>query len=104
MPYCIRKRYGSEDGTMIIRSDLDMCRSKLQSMIGKQVRLTSNGGRKRLIIHEGVIENCYPNVFTVRCLRASDNDFEIVSYSYVDVLTRAVRVAVPARQEEEAAS
>ena len=87
---------------MIIRSDLDMCRNKLQSMIGKQVRLTSNGGRKRLIIHEGVIENCYPNVFTVKCMRAQDNDFEIVSYSYVDVLTRAVRVAIPAAAQEAA--
>ncbi|MCQ2532228.1 MAG: Veg family protein [Saccharofermentans sp.] len=89
---------------MIIRSDLDSCRAKLQSMIGSRVKLTSNGGRKRLIIHEGVIDNCYPNVFTVKCQRESDGKFEIVSYSYIDILTRAVRLAIPASNSQEAAS
>ncbi|HAW15474.1 MAG: Veg family protein [Clostridiales bacterium] len=88
---------------MIIRSDLDSCRSKLQSMIGTTVRLTSNGGRKRLIVHEGVVDNCYPNHFTVKCKRG-DNDFEIVSYSYIDILTRAVRVAIPAAAQAAEAS
>lgn len=89
---------------MIIRSDLDSCRNKLQSMIGSRVRLTSNGGRKRLIVHEGVIDNCYPNVFTVKCRREAEGDFEIVSYSYIDVLTRAVRIAIPAQDVQEVAS
>ena len=88
---------------MIIRSDLDSCKSKLQSMIGSRVRLTSNGGRKRIIVHEGVVDNCYPNVFTVRCQRESDGEFEIVSYSYIDVLTRAVRIAIPAEAADTAA-
>lgn len=87
---------------MIIRSDLEACKDRLQTMIGKRVRLTSNGGRKRLIIHEGVIDNCYPNVFTVKCKR-DENHFEIVSYSYVEVLTRAVRIAIPAEVASEAA-
>ena len=89
---------------MIIRSDLEACRCKLQSMIGTTVRLTSNGGRKRLIIHEGTIEDCYPNVFTVKCQRASDGKYEVISYSYVDVLTRAVRIAISASSSAEAAS
>jgi hypothetical protein len=41
------------------------------------------------------LENCYPNVFTVRCARDSQNS-ELVSYSYVDILTQAVEVAVEA--------
>ena len=89
---------------MIIRSDLDSCKSKLQSMIGSRVRLTSNGGRKRLIIHEGIIDNCYPNVFTVKCKTEAEGAYEIVSYSYIDVLTRAVRIAIPADAAAEAVS
>lgn len=88
---------------MIIRSDLDLCREKLQSLVGKPVKLTSNGGRKRLIVHEGIVENCYPNVFTVRCKSNRDTGFDVVSYSYVDVLTRAVRVSIPAETAAEAA-
>ena len=89
---------------MIIKSDLDSCRTRLQSMIGSTVRLSSNGGRKRIIVHEGVVDNCYPNVFTVRCRRESDGAFEIVSYSYIDVLTRAVRIAVPEQASDTAAA
>ena len=87
---------------MIIKSDLESCRSRLQSMIGSPVRLSSNGGRKRIIVHEGVVDNCYPNVFTVRCQRESDGAFEIVSYSYIDVLTRAVRIAIPEQADTAA--
>ncbi|MBP3809650.1 MAG: Veg family protein [Saccharofermentans sp.] len=87
---------------MIIKSDLESCRARLQSMIGSPVRLSSNGGRKRIIVHEGVVDNCYPNVFTVRCQRESDGAFEIVSYSYIDVLTRAVRIAIPEQADTAA--
>ena len=87
---------------MIIKSDLESCRARLQSMIGSPVRLSSNGGRKRIIVHEGVVDNSYPNVFTVRCQRESDGAFEIVSYSYIDVLTRAVRIAIPEQADTAA--
>ncbi len=89
---------------MIIKSDLDMCRNKLQCLIGKRVRLTSNGGRKRIITYEGIVENCYNNVFTVRCERTEENDCETVSYSYVDVLTKAVRISIPSEASVEVAS
>ncbi len=88
---------------MIIRSDIDMCKNKIESLIGKRVRLTSNGGRKRLIIYEGIVEHCYPNVFTVRCERDNAKE-DVVSYSYIDVLTRAVRVSVEMTNASEAAS
>lgn len=80
---------------MIIKTDLDACRKDLQNFVGSRIRLTSNGGRKRIIIHEGVLDHCYPNVFTVRCTRQnSDLTPEVISYSYVDVLTRAVEIAM----------
>lgn len=89
---------------MIIRSDIESCKAKLQSMIGTRVKLISNGGRKRLIVYDGVVDNCYPNHFTVKCMRESDGKFEIVSYNYVDVLTRAVRISIPASGAQTAAS
>lgn len=81
---------------MIVRNDVDSCRKGMEAYVGKRVRLKSNGGRKRKIVHDGILESCYPNVFTVRCL--NDNSYqETVSYSYVDVLTRVVEVAVEAK-------
>ncbi|MBN1775788.1 MAG: Veg family protein [Oscillospiraceae bacterium] len=80
---------------MIIKTDLEACRKDLQNFVGRRIRLTSNGGRKRIIIHEGVLDHCYPNVFTVRCTRQNcETAPEVVSYSYVDVLTKAVEIAM----------
>ena len=89
---------------MIIQSDVDMCKAKLASMIGQTVKLTSNGGRKRIITRVGVIETCYPNFFTVRCTRKADGNPELVSHRYVDILTKTVRLAIPTLTAEEVAS
>jgi uncharacterized protein Veg len=82
---------------MIIRNDVDSCRKGMEAYVGKRVRLKSNGGRKRQIIQEGILENCYPNVFTVRC-QSQNTYHETISYSYVDVLARIVEVAVESRE------
>ncbi|MBP1757408.1 MAG: hypothetical protein H6Q62_264 [Firmicutes bacterium] len=78
---------------MIIKTDLDSCRKDMQAYIGKKVTLKSSGGRKRLIVQEGILESCYPNVFTVRCSKSNIYS-EMISYSYVDILTRAVEIDV----------
>lgn len=83
---------------MIVKTDLEACKHDLETFVGRRIRLTSNGGRKRIIIHEGVLDHCYPNVFTIRCSRRDSGAYsEIISYSYVDVLTKVVEIAaVPA--------
>ncbi len=78
---------------MIVRDDVDSCRKGMTAYLGRKVRLKSSGGRKRTIVQEGILENCYPNVFTVRC-NGRYSYPEMISYSYVDVLTRVVEVAV----------
>ena len=85
---------------MIIKSDVEACKKNLESYIGRTVRLTSNGGRKRIIVHEGILDHCYPNMFTVKCDRKPTNTAqEIVSYSYIDVLTKSVHIAAVAETQ-----
>ena len=79
---------------MIVKADLDVCRRGMQSYIGKRVKLRSNGGRKRTIVQEGTLDSCYPNVFTVRCSRKNAAYQETVSFSYIDILTRVVEIAI----------
>ena len=90
---------------MIIKSDVEACKKNLESYIGRTVRLTSNGGRKRIIVHEGILDHCYPNMFTVKCDRKPTNAAqETVSYSYVDVLTGKVKIFKLMEKGEEQAS
>ncbi len=85
---------------MIVRDDVESCRKGMTAYLGKRVRLKSSGGRKRTIIHDGILESCYPNVFTVRC----DSKYsypEMISFSYVDILTKVVEVAVESKVSDE---
>ena len=79
---------------MIVKTDLDICRRGMQSYIGKRIKLRSNGGRKRTIVQEGILDCCYPNVFTVRCSKNNSSNQETVSYSYIDFLTLVVEISI----------
>ena len=78
---------------MIEKNDLSQIKQCIESCIGEKVQMSSNKGRKRAFVREGVIEGSYPSIFTVRV----ENDFETsrrVSFSYTDVLTKAVELVL----------
>ena len=85
---------------MIISSDLEMCKSKFQELIGKRIVCKTNGGRKRIITYIGTVEHCYPNVFTMLCKNEAGKE-SLVSFSYIDVLTRTVRVGIMTEKAQE---
>ena len=51
----------------------------------------ANIGRR---VAEGVIQESYPSIFTVRIHADEDNAERVVSYSYTDVLTRDVQLVI----------
>jgi uncharacterized protein Veg len=78
---------------MIEKSDLSQIRKDIETCIGEKVQLKANKGRKKAFIREGVLENTYPSIFVVKF----ENDYETtrrVSYSYTDVLTKAVELVI----------
>lgn len=90
---------------MIQKEELELCKRDIQMCVGRKARLKTNGGRKRTVIREGVIEKCYPKVFTVRCLKETEDGikpgYEIVTYDYIDILTGTVEVAVEPETAEK---
>lgn len=78
---------------MIEKGDLFQIKRNIETCIGQKVQLKANKGRKKAFIREGVIENSYPSIFIVKF----ENDYETtrrVSYSYTDVLTKAVELVI----------
>lgn len=63
----------------------------LEEQIGRRLKLTANGGRRKTITRSGVLSETYPSVFVVE-LDKEENAFERVSYSYADVLTETVEI------------
>nr|WP_286172960.1 Veg family protein [Caproiciproducens sp. MSJ-32] len=61
----------------------------IEDHVGDKVTLKANGGRKKVVINNGIIESAHPSIFVVRL----DNDNQrTVSYSYSDVLTKTVQL------------
>ena len=78
---------------MIEKSDLFQIKKDIETCIGEKVQLKANKGRKKAFIREGVLENTYPSIFIVKF----ENEYETtrrVSYSYTDILTKAVEIVV----------
>ncbi|HHW47186.1 MAG TPA: Veg protein [Clostridiaceae bacterium] len=78
---------------MIEKGDLFQIKKNIENFVGEKVQLKANKGRKKSVIREGILENSYPSIFIVRF----ENDYETtrrVSYSYTDVLTKAVELVV----------
>ena len=78
---------------MIDKGELFQIKRDIEGCIGEKVQLRANKGRKKSFIREGVLENTYPSIFVVKFENAYDNTRR-VSYSYTDVLTKAVELVV----------
>lgn len=78
---------------MLDKSDLFQIKRDIETCIGEKVQLKANKGRKKAFIREGILENSYPSIFIVKF----ENEYETtrrVSYSYTDILTKAVELVV----------
>ena len=78
---------------MIENNDLCMMRQFIERCVGERVQLFANKGRRKAVIKEGVIENSYPSIFTIRI----ENEFDStrrLSFSYTDLLTKVVELVV----------
>lgn len=75
-------------------SKVEFIRKGIESKIGNRVRITTKEGRKKFITRKGVIENTYPNLFVVRFDQKSDGETCRTAFSYIDVLTHNIDIAV----------
>jgi uncharacterized protein Veg len=78
---------------MIEKNDLFQIKKDIETCIGEKIQLKANKGRKKAFIKEGIVENTYPSIFIVKF----ENEYETtrrVSYSYTDILTKAVEIVI----------
>lgn len=78
------------------KKELDKIKSDLKDNIGSRIRFASKKGRKKRTVRNGVIESTYANVFVIRVDAANEEEAteRRVSYTYADILTRNVELAL----------
>lgn len=68
-----------------IPQTIDRTKTQVKSLVGIPVRLRVNRGRNKIEFIQGMVEDAYPQIFTVR----SDTG-ELASFSYSDVLAKNI--------------
>lgn len=81
---------------MVSRDAIGKIKADLAENVGSKVKFASKKGRKKRIVRSGVIEGIYPSIFVIKMdaneeLEAKER---LVSYSYADVLTHSVELAL----------
>jgi uncharacterized protein Veg len=73
------------------RNTLATIKQDLDKLIGKEITLKANRGRKKSIERTGVLEKTYPSHFLVRLDESYFN--RKMSFSYADILTKTVEIS-----------
>lgn len=68
-----------------INQDISKTIRQVTNMKGLNIKLKVNRGRNRIEVIEGIIEDAYPSIFTIRALNG-----ELSSFSYSDILSRNI--------------
>ena len=81
---------------MISSNAINKIKADLADNVGNKVKFASKKGRKKRIVRSGVIESIYPSVFVIKmdANEAVEAKERFVSYSYADVLTHSVELAL----------
>mgnify|MGYP004510591217 CR=1 FL=1 len=69
-----------------IINNLSEMQANVRALTGLRVKIKVNRGRNKIELIEGILENAYPNIFTVR--RQSG---ELNSFSYADIISKNVK-------------
>ena len=69
---------------------LDDIKQAILSLKGEQVKLYINRGRRKIFKFEGIIDNVYTSVFTVKDKIATSSTH---TYSYSDILCGEVKIS-----------
>ncbi len=75
---------------MIFKNDISNLKTDIGEKIGQKIIVKGSLGRNKPFEEEATIEKTYPNIFVVRY----EEQNRSVTYSYTDILTRAVEVQV----------
>lgn len=74
--------------------DVNKVRRVLDDHKGSKVIVKANRGRHKYEITKGVISETYPSIFLIRLDDSENSSVQTVSYSYTDILTKDVRLAL----------
>lgn len=69
---------------------IDEIKKDVLDLKGKELRISINKGRKKIVRYEGEITDIYPSVFVLRI--NNDHHIKMLSFSYSDVICGDIKL------------
>ncbi|MBP9016095.1 MAG: Veg family protein [Candidatus Atribacteria bacterium] len=76
----------------MVVQDLEQIKEWVASIVGEEVVIEVNKGRKKTITKKGVIEKAYPFFFTL--ITNVDGSSQRASFNYSDILTKTIELEI----------
>jgi len=67
----------------------------IQNSVGNNYDIVAKHGRKKILIENCILDCAYPSIFTVKTKDARSGALSILSFSYIDILTKNVCIFPP---------
>lgn len=81
---------------------MDIAKKRAELLQGMDIQLQVNEGRNRYVNYEGQIKDLYPYVFTFEAVLYGEA--RILSFSYVDLMTKRIKIFPPAEKKQNVLS
>lgn len=81
---------------------MDIAKKRAELLQGMDIQLQVNEGRNRYVNYEGQIKDLYPYVFTFETVLYGEA--RILSFSYVDLMTKRIKIFPPAEKKQNVLS
>lgn len=74
---------------------IDSIKDKFEDLLGEEIVIIVEAGRRKTKTHKGTLTETYPAVFVVELETSIGESYDRVSFSYADVLTESIEIDFP---------
>lgn len=71
---------------------IEEAKRHIEKMSGRELAISVNKGRKKIVKYSGLVANIYPSVFTLEIL--DDKHINLLSCSYSDLICGQIQIKI----------
>ena len=71
-------------------NSIEKIKHYIQNSVGKNYDIIAKKGRKKILLENCTVDSAYPSIFIVKTKNQRTGEFNSLSFSYIDILTKNV--------------
>ena len=80
---------------MVLNTNIEKIKKHIEDCVGDNFDIIAKHGRKKILIENCTVDFAYPSIFTIKTKDEKSGNFKLVSFSYIDILTKNVCIFPP---------